>query len=82
MMMMPTFAHKKSVSFSFLHPESSNSPFGLSYYYDIRLAKSKLNLINIEKSKEGPVNINYTFFVKLYSELNNEQKINSYSEFG
>ena len=32
-------------------------------------------LINIEKSKQGPVNINYTFLVKLYSELNNEQKI-------
>lgn len=43
--------NKKSVSFSFLHPGSSNSPFGLSYYYDIRLAKSKLNLINIEKEK-------------------------------
>ena len=32
-------------------------------------------LINIEKSKQGPVNINYTFLVKLYSQLNNEQKI-------
>ena len=32
-------------------------------------------LINIEKSKQGPVNVNYTFLVKLYSELNNEQKI-------
>ena len=32
-------------------------------------------LINIEKSKQGPVNINYTFLVKLYSELNSEQKI-------
>ena len=32
-------------------------------------------LINIEKSKQGPVNINYTFLVKLYSELSNEQKI-------
>ena len=32
-------------------------------------------LINIEKSKQGPVNINYTFLVKLFSELNNEQKI-------
>ena len=32
-------------------------------------------LINIEKSKQSPVNINYTFLVKLYSELNNEQKI-------
>ena len=32
-------------------------------------------LINIEKSKEGHMNINYNFLVKLYSELTNEQKI-------
>ena len=32
-------------------------------------------LINIEKSKENPVNVNYNFLMKLYSELNNEQKI-------
>ena len=32
-------------------------------------------LINIEKSKESPVNVNYTFLVKLYSELNSEQRI-------
>ena len=32
-------------------------------------------LTNIEKSKEGHVSINYNFLVKLYSELNNEQKI-------
>ena len=32
-------------------------------------------LINIEKSKEGHMNINYNFIVKLYSELTNEQKI-------
>ena len=32
-------------------------------------------LINIEKSKENPVNVNYNFLIKLYSELNNEQKI-------
>jgi len=32
-------------------------------------------LINIEKSKESPATVNYTFLVKLYSELNNEQKI-------
>tara|TARA_B100000686_G_scaffold66074_1_gene71203 strand:+ start:1099 stop:1470 length:372 start_codon:yes stop_codon:yes gene_type:complete len=30
---------------------------------------------NIEKSKEGHVNINYNFLVKIYSELNNDQKI-------
>ena len=32
-------------------------------------------LINIEKSTEGHMNINYNFIVKLYSELTNEQKI-------
>ena len=32
-------------------------------------------LINIEKSKEGHSNINYNFLVKLFSELNYEQKI-------
>ena len=32
-------------------------------------------LINIEKSKEGHFNVNYNFLVKLYSELNSEQKI-------
>ena len=32
-------------------------------------------LINVEKSKEGHLNVNYNFLVKLYSELNNEQKI-------
>ena len=32
-------------------------------------------LINIEKSKEGHVNVNYNFLVKLYSELNNDQKL-------
>ena len=31
--------------------------------------------INIEKSKEGHMNVNYNFLVKLYSELNNDQKI-------
>ena len=32
-------------------------------------------LINIEKSKEGNMNINYNFLIKLYLELTNEQKI-------
>ena len=32
-------------------------------------------LINIEKSKEGHMNINYNFLVKLYSELSNDQKL-------
>ena len=32
-------------------------------------------LINLEKSQEGHLNINYNFLVKLYSELNSDQKI-------
>ena len=32
-------------------------------------------LINVEKSKEGHMNVNYNFLVKLYSELTPEQKI-------
>jgi transcriptional regulator with XRE-family HTH domain len=32
-------------------------------------------LINLERSQEGHININYNFLVKLYSELNNDQKI-------
>ena len=32
-------------------------------------------LVNIEKSKETPMTVNYNFLVKLYSELNNDQKI-------
>ena len=32
-------------------------------------------LINVEKSKESNVNINYNFLIKIYSELTNEQKI-------
>ena len=31
-------------------------------------------LINIEKSNKGHVNINYNFLVKMFSELNSEQK--------
>ena len=31
--------------------------------------------INLDKSKEGHLNINYNFLVKMYSELNNDQKI-------
>tara|TARA_B100000965_G_scaffold136251_1_gene113319 strand:+ start:275 stop:646 length:372 start_codon:yes stop_codon:yes gene_type:complete len=30
---------------------------------------------NIEKSKEGHVNVNYNFLIKIYSELNNDQKL-------
>ena len=32
-------------------------------------------LINAEKSQEGHMNINYNFLVKLYTELNNDQKL-------
>ena len=32
-------------------------------------------LINLEKSKEGHMNVNYNFLTKLYAELNPEQKI-------
>ena len=32
-------------------------------------------LINVERSVEGHVNVNYNFLVKLFSELNYEQKI-------
>ncbi|MDC0142475.1 helix-turn-helix domain-containing protein [Candidatus Pelagibacter sp.] len=32
-------------------------------------------LTNIEKSREGHMNVNYNFLVKMYSELTNEQKI-------
>jgi len=31
-------------------------------------------LINIQKTQEGHMNVNYNFLVKLYSELSNEQK--------
>ena len=32
-------------------------------------------LINQNRSKEGHMNVNYNFIVKLYSELNNDQKL-------
>ena len=32
-------------------------------------------LINIEKSKEGHMNVNYNFLTKVYSELSQDQKI-------
>ena len=32
-------------------------------------------LINLEKSQQGHMNINFNFLVKLYSELSNDQKI-------
>jgi len=35
-------------------------------------------LVNLDKSKEGHMNINYNFLVKLYSELNDDQKLKYY----
>ena len=32
-------------------------------------------LVNLEKSQEGHMNVNYNFLVKLYSELTEDQKI-------
>jgi transcriptional regulator with XRE-family HTH domain len=32
-------------------------------------------LINLEKSKEGHMSVNYNFLAKLYSELNSDQKL-------
>ena len=32
-------------------------------------------LVNIEKSKEGHMNINYNFLTKIFSELTSEQKV-------
>ena len=32
-------------------------------------------LINLERSQEGHMNVNYNFLVKIYSELNNDQKL-------
>ena len=32
-------------------------------------------LLNLERSKEGHMNVNYNFLIKLYSELNSDQKI-------
>ena len=38
-------------------------------------SKKKSELINIERSKEGHMTVNYNFLIKLYSELNADQKI-------
>jgi len=32
-------------------------------------------IINLEKSQEGHMNVNYNFLVKIYSELTNDQKL-------
>ena len=43
----------------------------ISYFYE----DYSEYLINVDKSKEGHININYNFLAKLFSELNYEQKI-------
>ena len=43
----------------------------ISYFYE----DFPEYLINIEKSKEGHMNINYNFLVKLFLELNQDQKL-------
>ena len=43
----------------------------ISYFYE----DFSEYLINVEKSKEGHMNVNYNFLVKLYSELNDDQKL-------
>ena len=32
-------------------------------------------LINLDRSQEGHMNVNYNFLVKIYAELNNDQKL-------
>ena len=32
-------------------------------------------LVNLERSQQGHMNINYNFLIKLYSEFNNDQKL-------
>ena len=32
-------------------------------------------LVNLQKSEEGHLNVNYNFLIKIFSELNNEQKL-------
>jgi len=32
-------------------------------------------LINLERNHEGHLNVNYNFLIKIYSELNNDQKL-------
>ena len=43
----------------------------INYFYEDFSAY----LINLEKSKEGHMNVNYNFLSKLYSELNPDQKL-------
>ena len=43
----------------------------INYFFEDFSAYS----LNIEKSKEGHMNVNYNFLVKIYSELSQDQKI-------
>ena len=43
----------------------------INYFFEDFFAYS----LNIEKSKEGHMNVNYNFLVKVYSELSQDQKI-------
>ena len=52
-------------------PEENNSTFPFDYHFE----DYHEYLINVEKSSEAPTNLNYNFLVRLYSELNNDQKL-------
>ena len=43
----------------------------INYFYE----EFSEYLINIEKAKETPMTMNYNFLVKLYSEMNEDQKL-------
>ena len=43
----------------------------INYFFE----DSSEYLINLDKSKEGHMNVNYNFLVKIYSELNDDQKL-------
>ena len=43
----------------------------INYFYEV----FSESLINADKIKEGHMNVNYNFLVKVYSELTNDQKI-------
>ena len=51
----------------------------LSYYLKVAISyffeDFSEYLINLEKSQEGHMNVNYNFLTKIYSELNDDQKL-------
>ena len=49
--------------------------FGPRYPGSIGHEEFSEYLINVERSKESHMNVNYNFLLKLFSELTNEQKI-------